>query len=204
MTLKSQRIWVRIIGHMEMLGGRPFRAFGSVQNIQGKKLAQIALENSTGWLKLSMNMANMHAWRWDQEQYSFEFATLEDPQVHLPSGLSRHGNRAGAGAPQGSERRAARHRPGLLGRREVRQDFDMLGNDGRYRSYASTARPLFDGESPRGLVGVIQDITARQRIRARLRRSEELLRATTANTADTLILLDTALRVRFINKSAPA
>jgi PAS domain S-box-containing protein len=34
-----------------------------------------------------------------------------------------------------------------------------------------------------------------------LRRSEALLRVTTNNTADTLILLDTALRVRFINKS---
>ena len=60
-TLKSQRIWVRVIGHLEMLGGQPFRAYGSVQNIQAKKLAQIALENSTGWLKLSMTMANMHA-----------------------------------------------------------------------------------------------------------------------------------------------
>jgi len=42
------------------LDGRPFRAFGSVQNVQAQKLAQIALESSTGWLKLSMNMAHMH------------------------------------------------------------------------------------------------------------------------------------------------
>ena len=66
-TLKNQRLWVRIIGHLELLDGRPLRAFGSVQNIQAQKLAQIALENSTEWLKLSMSMANMHAWRWDRE-----------------------------------------------------------------------------------------------------------------------------------------
>src|SRR5258708_37119265 len=84
-TLKNQRIWVRVIGHLEMLGGRPFRAFGSVQNIQANKLAQIALENSTGWLRLSMSMANLHAWRWDRAQKSFEFANWTNPQAQLPA-----------------------------------------------------------------------------------------------------------------------
>jgi PAS domain S-box-containing protein len=60
---------------------------------------------------------------------------------------------------------------------------------------------LFDGAAPRGLVGVIQDVTARRDSERRLRRSEELLRATTSNTADTLFLLDTAMRVRFVNNS---
>ena len=43
-------------------------------------------------------------------------------------------------------------------------------------------------------------MTARRESEAELRRSEQLLRTTTANTADTLILVDTDLRVRFINK----
>ena len=45
-TLKNKRIWVRMIGHMEKLEGRSARAFGSVQNIQAQKLAQIALEKA--------------------------------------------------------------------------------------------------------------------------------------------------------------
>jgi len=49
------------------------------------------------------------------------------------------------------------------------------------------ARPLFDGaDAPQGLVGVVQDVTVRRDSELRLRRSEELLRVTTANTADTL------------------
>jgi len=92
----------------------------------------------------------------------------------------------------------------FTGQAEVRQEFELLGIDGRYRSYATTARPLFEGAVPRGLVGVIQDVTARRDSERRLRRSEELLRATTTNTADTLFLLDTALHVRFVNKSVNA
>jgi len=200
-TLKNQRIWVRVIGHLEMLGGHPFRAYGSVQNIQAKKIAQIALENSTGWLKLSMNMANMHAWRWDRAQNAFEFANLEDPQAHLPSIFPDMESMLMRVHPkdQGAVKRAVES--AFSGQVEVRQEFELLGNDGRYRSYATTARPLFEGTAVRGLVGVIQDVTARRDSERRLRRSEELLRATTANTADTLFLLDTAMRVRFVNKS---
>jgi PAS domain S-box-containing protein len=198
-TLKNQRIWVRVIGHLEMLGGQPFRAYGSVQNIQAKKLAQIALENSTGWLKLSMTMANMHAWRWDRAQNSFEFANLENPQLHLPSVFPDMQTMLTRVHPKDQSAVKRAIDSAFAGQVEVRQEFELLGNDGRYRSYATTARPLFDGAAPRGLVGVIQDVTARRDSERRLRRSEALLRATTSNTADTLFLLDTAMRVRFVN-----
>jgi PAS domain S-box-containing protein len=197
----NQRIWVRVIGHLEMLGGHPFRAYGSVQNIQAIKLAQIALENSTGWLKLSMTMANMHAWRWDRAQNSFEFANLENPQIHLPTVFPDMQTMLARVHPKDQSAVKRAIDSAFAGEVEVRQEFELLGNDGRYRSYATTARPLFDGAAPRGLVGVVQDVTARRDSERRLRRSEGLLRVTTSNTADTLFLLDTALRVRFVNNS---
>jgi PAS domain S-box-containing protein len=201
-TLKNQRIWVRIIRHLELLDGRPFRAFGSVQNVQAQKLAQIALQNSTGWLKLSMNMAHMHAWRWDRTQDAFEFAIVDGQEVHLPSvfpGMKELMTRV-----HPADRHAVRRAidKAFQSQTEVQKEFRVKSNDGRYRRYAAIARPLLDGGNPpRGLVGVIQDITERHDAEVRLRRSEELLRATTANTADTLVLVDTAMRVRFINKN---
>ncbi len=200
-TLKEQRIWVRIIGHLEMLDGRPLRSYGSVQNIQAQKLAQIALENSTGWLMLSMNMAHMHAWRWDRGKDSFEFATLAGQDLHLPQRYPGMETMLERVHPNDRVRVKRAVDAAFSVQVEVREEFQLRGSNGNYRSYAITAQPLFDGsQEPRGLVGVIQDVTSQRESERRLRRSEELLRVTTTNTADTLILLDTALRVRFINK----
>ena len=55
-------------------------------------------------------------------------------------------------------------------------------------------------ELPRGVVGMAAHVAPNAEPSVRMRRSEDLLRATMAGTADTLIFLDTALRVRFVNK----
>jgi PAS domain S-box-containing protein len=201
-TFKQQRLWVRLIGHVEKLDGRPFRAYGSVQNIQAQKLAQIALENSTEWLKLSINMAHMHAWRWNRTADTLEFAIVEGRTVHLPRvfpGMKKLMNRV-----HPKDRLAVRRAIDNAFERhiEVQEEFRLKSHDGQYRAYTAVARPMFDAANqPSGLVGVSQDVTARRESEARLRRSEEVLRTTTANTADTLLLLDTDLRVRFINRS---
>jgi PAS domain S-box-containing protein len=202
-TLKGRRIWVRIIGHVELQDGRPFRSFGSMQNVQAQKQAQIALESSTEWLKLSMNMAHMHAWRWDRANDVLDFAVIDGREEHLPSAfpgmkkLLMRVHPVDRGAVNRAIDAAFHHQT------EVHREFRLRSKDGRYRWYAAIARPLLDGGNlPRGLVGIVQDITARRDSEVRLRRSEELLRVTTANAADTLMLLDTSLRVRFINRGA--
>jgi PAS domain S-box-containing protein len=202
-TLKNQRIWVRLVGQIEKLDRRPFRAFGSLQNIQAQKLAKIALENSTDWLKLSMNMAHMHAWRWNRSTDTLEFAIVDGQMVHLPRvfpGMKKLMSRVHP-KDRLAVRRAIDH--AFERRTEVQKEFRLKSHDGRYRAYAAIAQPLFDAaDQPSGLVGVTQDVTARYESQARLRRSEELLRTTTANTADTLLLVDTELRIRFINRDA--
>jgi PAS domain S-box-containing protein len=202
-TLKERRLWVRLIGHLEKFDGRPARAFGSIQNIQVQKLAQIALENSTEWLKLSMNMAHMHAWRWTRASDSLEFAIVDGQMVNLPRVfpgmrklLTRVHPQDRLAVRRAIDRAFERHT-------EVHQEFRLKSHDGSYRAYAAVARPVFDAaDQPSGLVGVTQDITARHESEARLRRSDELLRTTTANTADTLLLVDTDLKIRFINRGA--
>jgi PAS domain S-box-containing protein len=205
MTLTEKRIWVRFAGQIEKLDGRPFRAFGSVQNVQAQKVAQISLENSTDWLKLSMTMAHMHAWRWNRATDTIEYAIVNGQTVGLPGVfpgmkklMSRVHPKDRAAVRRAIDDAVERHT-------EVQTEFRLKSQDGRYRAYAAVARPVFDAaNNPSGLVGVTQDVTARHESEARLRRSEELLRTTTANTADTLLLLDNHLMIRFINRDACA
>ncbi len=62
----------------------------------------------------------------------------------------------------------------------------------------STPAPV---ELPRGVAGLTAHLAPGGESAGRMRRSEDLLRATMANTADTLLFLDTELRVRFVNKA---
>ena len=169
---------------------------------QAERPAQIALAKITAWFKLSMKMAHMHAWRWDPMLDVFEFALADGEDVHLPSvfpGMRRLLRRV---HPVDREGVTCAIDDVLHLKTQVQKEFRLKSDSGGYRWYEAIARPSFeDGNLPGGLVGVIQDITERRDAEDRLRRSEELLRATTANTADTLLLLDTELKIRFINKA---
>ncbi len=147
-TLCNRRLWVRIVGHVEKLDGRPFRAFGSVQNIQSQKLAQIALNNSTGWLKLSMNMAHMHAWRWDLATDMLEFAVVDEQMPHLPRMFPGMKHLIARVHPKDrlTVWRAIDH--AFESQSEVQAEFRLRTRSGSYRSFAAVARPLFDAAKP--------------------------------------------------------
>jgi PAS domain S-box-containing protein len=199
-TFQNQLIWIRVIGHIEKHEGRSVRAFGSVQNIQAEKLAQIALENNTRWLKLSMRMAHMHAWRWDKASDRIEFAITDRPRP-LPGAFPTLTALLERVHPKDRAIVSGGIEAGFRDRTDTQGEFRLKADNNTYRSYATTARPLFDADGkPQGFVGVTQDVTARRDSEAKLRRSELLLRITTANTADTLILVDKELCVRFINR----
>jgi two-component system sensor kinase FixL len=150
-----------------------------------------------------MNMAHMHAWRWDKSTDVFEFAIVEREKLHLPSMFPSMKELMARVHPKDRTRLNRAIDEAFQSRDDLQTEFRLKLDDGKYRSYATIARPLFHAEgAPEGLVGVIQDVTARHESEAKLRRSEQLLRTTTSNTADTLMLVDTDLTIRFINRGS--
>jgi signal transduction histidine kinase len=164
-TLKARRRWARMIGHIEWVDGRRFRLFGSLQAIQTQKLAQIALDRHTDWLKLSMRMAQLRAWRWDRVADRFEFAALKhggSPVRSVRRGLAGVLARMHPDDRKSISRAIARS---FRTRAEVREEFRLRAKDGSYRYYVTTVRPVFDdGSEASGLVGVTQDVTERKRM----------------------------------------
>ena len=201
-SFTEQHRWVRVVGHIERLDGVPFRIHGSLQDITAQRKAQAALESRTDWLALSMRMAHMHAWRWDRGRDVFEFAALDGrvrplPRVivNMPELLARVHPEDRASAVQAIERAFASGS-------QIQGELRIRSASRRYRAYAMVARPVFDAAGePVGLAGVTRDVTLRHEAESRLRRSEELLRVTTENSADMLMLLDRNLRIRFVNKA---
>jgi PAS domain S-box-containing protein len=172
-----------------------------VQNIQAQKLAQIALENSTGWLKLSMNIAHLHAWRWDKSSDRIDFAIADSPKRRLPEVFPTLSALLERVHPNDRMMVTRAIEGAFRSRADTEAEFRLRINSRGYRFVATIARPLFDADgNPEGFVGVSRDETERRESEAKLRRSEQFLRTTTANTADTLILVDTELKVRFINR----
>ncbi len=194
-------LWVRLIGRIIRQDGRPVCVTGSVQDIQTRREKRVAFANARRWLRLSMAMAHMRAWRWDRATDALTFAVLE-----------RSAARSTRPHPTGTAMRARVHpkdraaieaaiERAFLEHRQVYAEFRFKMHNGRYRWCAASARPLFDGAGrPLGLAGVTQDVTERHEAVTRVRRSEGLLRTTTANTADTLLLVGIDLKVKFISR----
>jgi two-component system, NarL family, sensor histidine kinase UhpB len=150
-------------------------------------------------------MAQLHAWRWDKVSDRIDFAIVDHPKRRLPEVFPTMAALLERVHPKDRAIVTGAIESGFRDRIDTIAEF-RLKVDGRgYRSFATTARPLFDADgNPQGFVGVTQDVTARREAEAKLRRSEQLLRTTTSNTADTLILVDTELKVRFINRACAA
>jgi len=80
------RIWVRIIGHLELLGRPPVPRLRSVQNVQAQKLAQIALEKQHRVAEALDEHGAHAAWRWDRPRDVFDVRRRRRPKKgHCPT-----------------------------------------------------------------------------------------------------------------------
>jgi PAS domain S-box-containing protein len=184
------------------LVGQSLRVFGSLQDIQAEKRARMELEGPTDWLRLSLHMSELRAWRWNRAEDVLEIVVLRGKSarfVRVEQGVRGLLSRL---HPHDRDNVADALDRAVRSGEELRQEFRLRAEGGGYRVYATTARALTsESGASIGLVGVTQDITMRRAAELQLRHSEELLRATTDNAADTLMLLDTELQVRFVNKA---
>ncbi len=147
-----------------------------------------------------LSLANAHVWYWDRASDGLEFVVDPTRDAALPLLFPSRSRLLARVHPKDRVRFEALFVHALEDSAPVQIEYRLRLGDGRYRGFVTTVRAVGDGSgSPRGLLAVTQDVTERLAAEGRVRESEALLRTVTAHAADTLVLLGTDLRVRFIN-----
>jgi PAS domain S-box-containing protein len=83
-------------------------------------------------------------------------------------------------------------------------DYRIIRRDGEVRWIYEKGYPVpHSPDRTRLMTGVCTDITERKRVEEALQQSEERLRTVTAASADYIMMLDTDLKVRYINRTEP-
>ncbi len=57
--------WIRVAGRVESFEGKPYRAFGIIQDINERKMAEEVLRTSQETLQLALDAGNFGVWDWD-------------------------------------------------------------------------------------------------------------------------------------------
>lgn len=181
------------------------RLVGTCMDIDQRKRAELAAEQSQQRLRLALDTARGCLWEWDvaRQVFNDEYYLLHgvdpatgrlDPQFWL--------NRV---HPDDRDRIVAADADVLSGRMDSYDaQYRIRHADGRWRWVVDRFRGEDRDASGRAhrLVGFLVDITAEVDAREAQLDVERTLAAVTAHAPDLLILLDAEARIRFINRPA--
>jgi PAS domain S-box-containing protein len=185
--------------------GVALRLVGTCMDIDERKRAELAAEQSQQRLKLALDTARGCLWEWDvaRQVFNDEYYLLHgvdpaegrrDPQFWF--NRVHHDDR---------DRIVAMEAAVLSGARESYDaQYRVRHGDGRWRWFVDRFRGEDRDATGRAqrLVGFLVDITAEVEAREAQLDTERILAAVTAHAPALLLLLDIDARVRFVNRAA--
>ena len=193
-TAKGNEVWVRAKGEAEMANGNCIRIFGTFQDIDEKKKAEIRYQKITERLKVATENANIGIWEydiinnnliWDHNMYRLYGVNKENfSGVYEAWESGVH--------PDDKERGAKEINLAISGVKEFDTEFRVLWPDGTVRNIkaiASTERDS-NGNATR-MIGVNWDITELIHTRLKLERHEESFSKTFKNSTTGMALVAT-------------
>jgi PAS domain S-box-containing protein len=194
------RRWVRSSGRAEMVDGKAVRLYGATQDIDALKRSELRIQEQSDWLRLSMDAAQLLAWRWHppDDRLVVEYRSPAfDPAVAVGATLTE--DLQGV-VPADRERvRSALYSTIATGEPSD-IEFQALDRSNRPRWLAARIiRANADGGFV--AIGTTQDISARRAAEDALRASEAVLRSVADSSPDSIAIVDPQLGVRFANRA---
>lgn len=191
-TAKGNEVWVRAKGEAEMVNGKCARLFGTFQNIDEKKKAEIRYQKIAERLKIATQNANIGIWEYDIVNNSL----IWDDNMYNLYGLNKDdfsGEYAAweAGVhPEDKERGTQEIDLAISGVKEFDTEFRVLWPDGtvkNIKALATTERDSNDNATK--MIGVNWDITELIHTRLKLERHEESFSKTFKNATTGMALV---------------
>ncbi|WP_273568359.1 PAS domain-containing protein [Maribacter halichondriae] len=185
-TAKGKELWVRAMGDTEVVGGTCVRIFGTFQDIDEKKRAELKYQEVTTRLKIATEAANVGVWDynieenklvWDENMYRLYGINKDDfigEYEAWQAGLHPDDKRRG-------EQEVAM---AVSGEKEFNTEFRVIWPSGEIRhirAIAVTQRNT-DGEAIK-MIGTNWDITELKNTQLQLIKTEESLQGTFENSS---------------------
>jgi PAS domain S-box-containing protein len=186
--------------------GRALRLVGTCMDVDERRRAKIAIEQSQQRLKLALHAARGCLWEWDVEREVFNDEYYQLCGVDPREGRKDREFWANHAHPEDLRRNSDASECVISGRQDAYDaQYRILHADGRWRWIVDRFRGEDRDEHGRArrLVGFAVDITAEVAAREARLESERTLAAVTAHAPALLMLLDTDGIVRFINRPFP-
>lgn len=189
-----------LIGIIEGEGenARLLRAWGTQRDITEQKQTEAALRQSEQKLRMALDAAGLGIWEWMQDggrRVSENYAQVVGAAPLTAEGfleLVHPDDRAGL---------SEKVQQALKGSGIYQHEYRVIPPDGKERWVAGYGRVISrDGLQPDHMMGVVMNITERQRAEEALRASEHQLRLVTDNVPVFIVYCDTDRRYRFVNK----
>ncbi len=83
--------------------------------------------------------------------------------------------------------------------KSLRDEFRFVSKDGRVLWFEIVEWPVKEGDEVVEVEGIVRDITQRKNLEEELRRSEERYRVIVENSQDGIVLIDSDLRITYVN-----
>jgi len=203
-TANGKELWVRAMGDTEVVGGTCVRIFGTFQDIDAKKRAELKYQEVNTRLKIATEGAKVGVWDydivenklvWDDNMYRLYGIRKEDfvgEYEAWQSGLH----------PEDKERGDEEIALAISGEKEFNTEFRVIWPSGEIRHVRAIAvtQRNEDGEAVK-MVGTNWDITKLKNTQLQLIQTEESLQGTFENSSIGMALVELDGKWTKVNES---
>ena len=203
--ITGQIIWVRIVGHAELIDGKPVRLRGAMQDITAQIQHRNALEHAQERTDIATESGEIGIWEWNIQDGTLNWTERMFTLFGLPAGPSEVPYELWTSSvhPEDQEFIAKVVQDAIAGSGHLDTEFRIVWPDGSVHHLRASAHITRDQEGVAlKMLGVNWDVTSLRQLSHDLAAQAEMLRVTLESIGDAVITTDASGNVTWQNPVA--